>query len=158
MSKPTFALALVLTALTALTAPARAAGAPVPGHFILARTHDDALAIWDSTPEIAAIVNGKLSDADAKARLEHDALRVLAAVTPEVASNAKTISVRVIYSKTGDVSPVYGTPTFADVERFATLTMKAQDAASDRDKWKELGDAAPPGWVQFDVVGDLPPR
>jgi hypothetical protein len=66
--------------------------------------------------------------------------------------------VRVIYSKTGEVSPVYGTPTFADVERFATLTMKAEDAASDRDKWRELGDGAPPAWVQFDVVGELPPR
>ena len=135
-----------------------AAEPAVPGHIVLARTEADALVIWEATPEVAAIVSGKLSDADANARLERDALRVLGQEAPKLAS-ARTITVRVIYSKTGDVSPVYGTPTFAGVERYATVTISGADASSDRDKWKELADGAtPPAWVRFDIVGTLPPR
>jgi hypothetical protein len=161
------ALQLTISACAAITActlfelpgPAWAENSAVPGHVVLARTGDDALAIWDSTPEVAAIVSVKLGEADAKARLERDALRVLAQVQPKISSSAKTISVRIIYSKTGDVSPVYGSATFAGVERYAILKVNAVDAATDRDKWKELGDgAAPPTWVQFDIVGELPPR
>jgi hypothetical protein len=158
-------LRLFITAVAVVLVVCVAGGASwaeessIPGHVVLARAEDDALAIWDSTPVVSAIVSGKLSDADAKARLERDALRVLAEVQPKVASSAKTITVRVIYQKIGDVSPVYGTPTFAGVERYATLKVKAADAASDRGKWKELGDkATPPAWVEFDVVGELPPR
>jgi hypothetical protein len=125
---------------------------------VLARTADDALAIWDSTPEMIAIVNAKLSDADAKTRLQHDAVHVLAEVQPKLTA-AKTITLRIIYSKTGEVSATYGTPTFAGVERYATMKVKASDVAADRDKWKELGDsAALPTWMQFDVIGELPPR
>jgi hypothetical protein len=149
----------VASSFLSVAAAVRADVSQVPGHVVLARTEEDALAIWDSTPEVAAIVNDKVSDADAKARLELDALRVLAQVQPKISSNAKTITIRVIYSKSGEVSKVYGTPTFAGVERYANLKVKAADAASDRDKWKELGDkAAPPAWVDFEVVGELPPR
>lgn len=142
-----------------LGAAACAAATPdVPGRVVLARAEGDALLIWDSTAEVAAIVSGKLSDADANARLEHDALRVLAAEQAKITS-AKTITVRVVFSKTGDVSPVYGSPTFAGVERYATVEIQGADASSDRDKWKELPDnATPPAWVKFDVLGELPPR
>jgi hypothetical protein len=150
--------AAVVSFATFFLASASSAATEVPGRVVLARAEGDALLIWDSTAEVAAIVSGKLSDADANARLERDALHVLAAEQPKVTS-AKSITVRVVFSKTGDVSPVYGSPTFAGVERYATLKIDASDAASDRDKWKELADTAtPPAWVKFDVIGELPPR
>jgi hypothetical protein len=144
---------------TCFIASTGAAATPeVPGHVVLARAEGDALLIWDSTAEVATIVSDKLSDAEANARLERDALRVLAAAQPKM-TGAKSITVRVVFSKTGDVSPVYGSPTFAGIERYATLKIDAADASSDRDKWKELAaDAMPPAWVQFDVIGALPPR
>ncbi len=145
--------------LLATAGAARADESAVPGHVVLARTEGEALAIWDATPEVAMIVSTKIQDPDAKDKLEHDALRVLAQVESKVSPSAKTITVRVLYSKTGDVSPVYGTATFAGVERYANLKVKTSDLAGDKDKWKELGDkGAPPAWVQFDVVGALPPR
>ena len=150
---------MIACALLAVAGSARAEESPVPGHVVLARTEGDALAIWDSTQEVAAIVSGRLSDSDADIRLKHDALRVLAQVQPKVTSSSKTITVRIVYSKSGEVSPVYGTPTFLGVERYATLKVKTTDAASDRDRWKELPDKAPlPSWAEFDVVGELPPR
>jgi hypothetical protein len=159
-STPPIAARAAVAALAAFFVPGTAATATpeVPGHVVLARAEGDALLIWDSTAEVAAIVSDKLSDAAANARLERDALRVLAAEQSKVTS-AKSITVRVVFSKTGDVSPVYGSPTFAGIERYATLKIDAADVSSDRDKWKELADdATPPAWVKFDVVGELPPR
>lgn len=151
-------LCAAMFAPVAASVPASADGAAVPGHVILARAEGDALAIWDATPEVASIVSAKLSATDAQDRLEHDALRVLADVLPKVSSNARTVTVRILYSKTGDVSPVYGTPTFAGVERYANVEVKMSDAAPERDRWKNLGDKASlPSWVHVDVVGQLPP-
>jgi hypothetical protein len=131
----------------------------VPGHAVLAKPAGDALVIWDASPVVASIVKSKTNDSDANDLLERDAARVLATMAPNVDKSAKTITVRVIYSKTGAVSPVYGTPTFMGIERYATLTVPAGDAQTDRDKWKELDPKAPvPAWFAFKVTGLLPPR
>jgi hypothetical protein len=146
-------------ALASLASPARAEETAVPGHVVVARVSDDALIIWDSSPEIAAIVTNKIADEAANNQLERDALKVLAQSLSKLEKTAKTVTVRVIYNKTGAVSPIYGAPTFAGVERYATLEVPYKFAASDRDKWKEL-DAkhAVPSWVTFKVIGQLPPR
>lgn len=135
------------------------AQATVPGTVVVARTSSDALIIWDSSPEIAAIVKDKLSDRDANVRIEHDALHVLATSLDKVGKDAKTITVRVVYSKNGDVSPVYGTPTFLGIEKYATVSASRTDLATDRDKWKEIGDTADlPAWIKVEILGKLPPR
>lgn len=156
---------LTLLALAAVSLPLATPAATraddasgVPGHVIVARTTEDALLIWDASPEVATIVRDKVSDSDANARIEHDALRVLATSLKKV-SAAKTITVRVIYNKTGDVSPTYGAPTFAGVERYATVTVDSANAAGDKDKWQELdAKANPPAWIAYKVIGALPPR
>jgi hypothetical protein len=104
-------------------------------------------------------VKNNVPDVAANDRLERDALDEIVLEGPAL-SNLKSVVVRVVYMKTGDVSPVYGSPTFAGVERFATLTMSAADLKSDRDKWKEAagGTGALPGWLAFSIVGQLPPR
>jgi hypothetical protein len=151
-------LALIAAGCVAMTAVA-AADDEVPGHAVLARPSGDALVIWDASPVVASIVKTKTNDAGANDLLERDAVHVLAAMAPNVDKSAKTVTVRVIYSKTGAVSPVYGTPTFMGIERYATLTVAGTDAQGDRDKWKELdAKAAVPSWFTFKVTGLLPPR
>ena len=92
--------------------------------------------MWDASPVVASIVKNRLSDADANALLERDASRVLATMAPNFGGETRSVTVRVIYSKTGDVSPVYGTPTFAGIERYATLTRPLAGA------WREDGTPA----------------
>jgi len=155
MLSKTFA---ALTVALFLSASPAAALDSVPGHVIVARENDDAVLLWDATPDVADIVRERLSDADAEKRLERDALRALATSLDRV-PNARTVTLRVLYSKIGDVSPTYGSPTFAGVERYATLTVDARRAAGDDDRWKELGPrAAVPAWIDYQVVGELPPR
>jgi hypothetical protein len=134
-------------------------GAAPPGHAVLARATGEALILWDATPVVASIVRDKLSDAAANALLERDAAGVLAEMAPNVDRAATSVTVRVLYAETGAVSPVYGTPTFAGVERYASLTVSGTDARSDRDRWRQLGPSAPlPRWLAFKVTGLLPPR
>jgi hypothetical protein len=139
---------------------AASADMPKPaGNVIVARPSGAALLIWDASSDVTAIVSNKTPDAAANAMLERDAARVLATSLDKIDRAATTITVRVIYQKTGAVSPVYGSATFAGVERYATLQVSAKDANSDRDKWREAGDAAPfPGWFAFAVIGALPQR
>ncbi len=154
-----FARSVAAAAVAFAPLSARADVAKPPGNVIVARTAGDALLIWDASVDIAGIVTNKTPDADANALLERDAARVLAASLSKVDKAATSITVRVIYQKTGAVSPVYGTATFAGVERYATLKLSGKDANDDRDKWRELGDAAPaPGWFAFAVIGQLPQR
>jgi len=150
---------LALIAAACIGASSAASADDVPGHAVLAKPDGDALVIWDASPVVASIVKSKTADADANDLLERDAARVLVTMAPNVDKSAKTITVRVIYSKTGAVSPIYGTPTFMGIERYATLTVPAADAESDRDKWKELSVKTPvPAWFSFKIIGLLPPR
>jgi uncharacterized membrane protein len=154
-----FALLALATAVGCIAATSAVWADDVPGRAVLAKPDGDALVIWDASPVVASIVKSKTNDAGANDLLERDAVRVLATMAPDVDKSAKTITVRVIYSKTGAVSPVYGTPTFMGIERYATLTVPAADAQTDRDKWKELDPkSAVPAWFAFKVTGLLPPR
>lgn len=158
MRGPFTLLALVAAGCIALAAAALADDA-VPGHAVLAKPGGDALVIWDASPVVAAIVKSKTDDSGANDLLERDAVHVLASMAPNIDKSAKTVTIRVIYSKTGAVSPVYGTPTFLGIERYATLIVAAGDTQGDRDKWKELDAKTPvPSWFAFKVTGLLPPR
>jgi len=147
--------------VVALLAPlaAQADQPVVTGHYVLARATEDALILFDASPEVASIVAGKTDDAAANDELERESLKVLAAMLPKLDTTTKSVTVRVTYNKTGAVSPVYGAPTFAGVERYALLDVSYKDAAADRDKWKELdAKRAVPAWLSFKVIGQLPPR
>ncbi len=157
MRAPFALLALVAAAFVGTASAAWADD--VPGRAVLAKPGGDALVIWDASPVVASIVKSKTNDAGANDLLERDAVHVLAAMAPNIDKTAKTITVRVIYSRTGAVSPVYGTPTFMGIERYATLTVPGPNAQGDRDKWKELDTNSPvPSWFAFKIVGLLPPR
>jgi hypothetical protein len=104
-------------------------------------------------------VSTKLSDDDANARLKRDAIRVLAASVENVSKDARSVTIRVLYNKTGAVSPVYGAATFAGVERYAEMTLSGAAFFQDRDRWRESADRPVyPRWLVFRVVGSLPPH
>jgi hypothetical protein len=127
-------------------------------HVVIANTGASAVLIWNASPIVTKIVADGVSDTVANDRLERAALRAVAPDIPAL-PRAKTISVRILYDKTGDVSPVYGSPTFAGVERYATLTCDAAHARASAAQWKGLRDTdALPAWLTLTVVGTLPPR
>ena len=128
---------------------------------VIARAGADALVLWDASTLVAQIVSDKASDADANARLANGALKALVQVAPRL-DRAKSITVRVVYARTGAVSPVYGAATFAGVERYATLEISGSDAKADTGKWKEAAAGGStsvlPKSVTFTITGKLPPR
>jgi hypothetical protein len=154
------AFARAACAVAALLATCKvSAAAPPPGHAILARPGPDALFVWDASRDVATIVADRRSDDEARALLERDALRALAAALADAGPDLRTVTVRIVYDRTGAVSPVYGAATFAGVERYATVRMSGADAAADRDRWRELGETgALPAWPVYTVSGVLPPR
>ncbi len=151
---------MILTAaLMVSTVAATADSPPASGHLIVARTAGDALLIWDASVAVASIVNDKASDADADARLQHDALHLLSQSLNKLDASAKSVTLRIVYNKIGAVSPVYGAATLADVERYATLTAAVRDLRDNRDKWRDAGpNKALPSWITYKVNGRLPPR
>ena len=83
----------------------------------------------------------------------------MAASLPKLGTDARTITLRIVYSKTGEVNPAYNTPTLSNVERHATVTAKATDVASNRDKWQDADEkSVPSSWVVYKIIGKLPPR
>ena len=146
-----FAIVLAL----ALPTSARADDAT---HVVVADTSATAVLIWNATPVVAQIVTDRANDPVANERLERGALRAIA-TSLKVLVRAKTVTVRILYDKTGAVSPVYGDPTFAGVERYATITFAAARGRASASKWRGLRDTdALPPWVAFHVIGTLPPR
>jgi len=139
-----------------LWAPAALADDAVPGHIVLAKPDGQALVIWDASSVVAAIVKNKINDTQANDLLERDAAKVLQKTTPELDKSAKTITVRIIYAKSGAVSPIYGTPTFTGFERYATLTATLADVKSKKTQF-DAKTALPPGFA-YKVIGLLPPR
>jgi len=146
----------LMIALAPVTARADDA---IPGKIVVARTTGSAIVLYDASAEVAAIVKDRVPDATANDRLERAALRVLAKETTLLGS-ASAVTIRITYTLTGDVSPVYGSATFAGIERYANVTMPIGNVKLDRGKWREAasGYGALPGGITFEIVGKLPPR
>jgi hypothetical protein len=128
-------------------------------HTVVARSSNDALVIWDATGDVGEIVQAKLDDVRANARLEHDALRALAAKMPLLDKSSRSVNVRVVYGDISALNSEYGSPTFASVNRYALVKLDPKDAFGNRDHWMTLPAGAPiPGWIRFTQLGRLPPR
>jgi len=70
----------------------------------------------------------------------------------------RSITVRIGYNKTGDVSPVYGGATFAGIEHYATLALSVGDLKKFIASKQRVTDAGIPRFAKFTVLGELPPR
>jgi hypothetical protein len=127
------------------------------GTVVVAKGGARPLLLWDATPVVTATVANKQPRDQALRDLESQAMRILSEHANAL-KHAKTLTIRVIYQKTGAVSPVYGTATFEGIERVFELTAPAADA---RLRAKQLADAigrgTVPAGIRLDVTGKLPP-
>ncbi|MBV8362954.1 MAG: hypothetical protein JO018_01675 [Candidatus Eremiobacteraeota bacterium] len=127
------------------------------GMVVVAKGGDKPLLLWDATPVVTTIVSTKQPRAAALQDLESRAMQILGERAPSL-RHAKSLTIRLIYQKTGAVSPVYGTATFEGIERLFELTASANDARSHA---KQLADqlqhGSVPRGVDLNVTGKLPP-
>ena len=78
--------------------------------------------------------------------------------SPELHKSAKTLSVLVLYTKTGAISPTYHTATFEGVERLLTFKAPVRDGAQAA-KWaRELRAGHSVRGASIAVTGQLPPE
>jgi hypothetical protein len=151
----TRSLMLALALFVPLVSLAAAADMPA-GTVVLVKTTPDALVLWDSSPVLAKLVGDKVGPQQALTTLESDAM-VIAAQRSAGLADAKSITVQVIYSKTGAVSPMYNTATFAGVEKLLTVAGSPADIAKNGTSYAAAlarGDV-PPG-INISVTGKLP--
>jgi len=129
---------------------------PFLGSLILARSGAQSLYLWDASKYVAQLVSDKDLGPQGLRDLEATAIKALAAKIRS--SRAKSVALSVLYSKTGAVSPVYGTATFAGVEKVLTLSSSRSElvryAARDAD---QLLRGANVGAIHVTVTGTLPP-
>jgi hypothetical protein len=136
------------------------AAAPLPaGPIVLARTGSDALVLWDASSEMISLIANKMP-ADAMMRkLESDAVVILGDRAKAVASGTKTLTVQVIYQRSGAISPAYQTATFLGIEHLVAVKAPLPAAATRGDAWAEdVRNGKTPDELTVTVSGKLPPE
>jgi len=94
--------------------------APASETSIVARSGTAAVLLWDATSTVASMLQKKVPDDVILSTIELKCARMLALKAPAL-PKARTIEIRVIYARTGAVSPIYGTPDFVSFERLLTV-------------------------------------
>jgi hypothetical protein len=138
-------------------AAAPAALRPLQGHIVEARaTAASTLFLWDATPYVTDLVHERLVGDDGLHALE--ATAVMALSQRVRTSRSSSADLRVIYQKTGAVSPVYGIATFAGVEVVVTLHARKGDLLRNGAAWASaLAQGTIPKGLAVVVSGKLPP-
>ena len=147
-----------LALLVALSLPVQAhAQTTTPkGSIVLAKTSPSALLIWDASPVVADLVADKTPDSQALRLLTADAIELLHERAASL--TAKTVELRVVYTRSGAISPAYGAPTFAGVERVMVIDASRADALARADQWKKAArDGAPTPGLTVKITGSMPP-
>jgi hypothetical protein len=144
---------VLLSAALALAEPVR----PLNGPVIVAReSAGDARLIWDATAYVTQLVSEKIGGERGLHALEATALRALAEKGKSLPATTLTLSVT--YAKTGAVSPVYGSATFAGFEPVVTIVAKRAALARHAAAWSaQLANGTVPPGVTVSVTGQLPP-
>jgi hypothetical protein len=128
-----------------------------PGMVVVAKGGTTPLLLWDATPAVTATVANKQPRDAALRELESQAMRILGEHANAL-KGAKALTIRVIYQKTGAVSPVYGTATFEGIERLFELTARAADARMHaRELADQIARGSVPRRISLNVTGKLPP-
>ncbi len=151
------ACAAVLAASMASAAfSSEPAARPVEGPVLLVRAGADAQYLWNATLYVAHLVADKQGGAEGVHALEATAL---AALAEKSRSNpAPTVRIKVVYAKTGEVSPVYGTATFTGMENVLTLSAAHGELSKHAAQWvRELAAGRVPAKLTVDMTGTLPP-
>jgi hypothetical protein len=149
------AVLAVCFALTAAAAPAEDIR-PVQGPVILAKAGASAEYLWNATAFVAQMTTDKLFGDDAVHALESTA--VVALADKSKTSAAASVSIKVIYAKTGEVSPVYRAATFTGMENVFTITAPRADLAKHAAEWsQQIAHGHVPAAVKLNLTGKLPP-
>jgi len=136
---------------------ASATEAAPAGTVTLAKVEGNAVAVWDASDAVAALVSRQYGKDEALRLLESDAARILITRAPTLAKRATTLTVTVIYKKTGAVSPQYQIATFEGLERLLYVKGAITDATAANNSWVgDLQDAKPPKNLEIVVTGSLP--
>jgi hypothetical protein len=123
---------------------------------VVAKTAGDAVLIWDASPEVASLLEKKLADDKISEQLEVGAAKVLLARAKEL-PNARTITVKVVYERTGAVSPIYKTATLTGLERLLSVSAPRADALEHGSAWsKTLQQGTLPSGITATVTGKYP--
>jgi hypothetical protein len=152
---PTFARLLSACAVIALLcAPAASQERET---VVEVRGGETPLFLWDVTPAVGDIVEAKAPRESALHALEARAIDVLA-TQALTSKDAKRLSLRVLYLKTGATDPTYKSPTFEGIERLFEVSADA-DAIRERhvSLAQALGAGHIPAEVHLTVSGVLPP-
>jgi hypothetical protein len=130
---------------------------PVRGAVIVAQTSPgDARLIWDATDYVTQLVAEKIAGDRGVRAIEATALRALAEKGKTLSATMLTLSVT--YAKTGAVSPVYRSATFAGFEPLVTIAAKRAALAEHAAAWSaQLANGTIPRGVTVSVTGKLPP-
>jgi len=127
------------------------------GSVVVTKARGDALAIWDATPVLAGLVSRKASRGEVMRELESGAATIVVSKLPAYKKTARTLTLLVLYAKTGAISPTYNVATFEGVERLLTLKASTQVHFAS-DPAAEFRSGKTPSGLELHVVGDLPPE
>ncbi|HET9393759.1 MAG TPA: hypothetical protein VFO29_09625 [Candidatus Rubrimentiphilum sp.] len=128
------------------------------GNVIEARSNAaTTLFLWDATPYVTSLVHDRNVGNAGLHALEAAAVRSLASHARS--SRAKAVTLRVLYQKTGAVSPVYGNPTFAGVEVVLSIHADRKTLQKNAVAWETaLAQGTVPKGLLLQVLGKLPPQ
>lgn len=156
---PTYLAPLLSIAVFCSAAVAADMPKEVVGAIVTARAGADALLLWDATPRLISLIKSGTSNEQIFDTVESEAIVVARERESSLPKTTKSITVRVIYHRTGEVSPVYGAPTFAGIEKLVTVTVPYPELSSHANAWyASLAAGQTPADVKVDVTGKLPPR
>lgn len=130
---------------------------PISGALVVAQTNPaGARLIWDATSYVTELVTEKTGGEQGMRAIEATALLALADKSKTLSGATLTLSVT--YAKTGAVSPVYGSATFAGFEPLLTIVVKRALLAAHAAAWSaQLANGTIPRGVTVSVTGKLPP-
>ena len=119
------------------------------------RSSSETLFLWDATPYVIALVRDHLLGQPGMRALESTALKSLS--SRGGAARTRFVALRVLYQKTGAVSPIYGTPTFAGVEVVVLLRADKTVLRKNAAPWEAaLAQGKVPKGLSLQVLGRLP--
>jgi hypothetical protein len=145
----------VITAMIALTVLMAQPAVADEGTVVVARGGSNALVLWDATPVVIQIVSDKTDRTAAMRSLEAQGLSILLQKRSAY-SNAKSVTLRIIYKKTGAVSAAYGMASFDGIERLAEITATTAVLKRDSNLSSEISSGKVPEGVIVKISGAYP--
>lgn len=120
---------IVVSALAALSLPATAFGAP-NANVVLAKPSPDVVYIWKTNDDVTELVGKHFDAAAIQRELLARASSLLISSLPQIPAAAKTITVRLIYFRSGGTDSNYRVETVAGVDALGLITATRKDAAA----------------------------